>query len=115
MIELLRQQEEVCFRQLQMTWSQPTDKAEVLNQQFTSVFTKEGPGELTEMGEPYPSIRKLNIVTEGVEAQLQHLNPSKAQVTPWFLSMIASELAPIYQNLFQLFVDSGQVPGRKPL
>ena len=35
--------------------SNSKDKAEVLNQQFTSVFTKEGPGELPELGEPYPS------------------------------------------------------------
>ena len=94
--------------------SNSKDKAQVLNQQFTSVFTKEGPGELPELGEPYPSIPKLNIVTEGVEAQLRRLNPSKAQgpdeLPPWFLSMIASELAPIYQNLFQCSVDSGQVP-----
>ena len=86
----------------------------MLNQQFTSVFTKEGPGELPELGEPYPSIPKFNIVTEGVEAQLRRLNPSKAQgpdeLPPWFLSMIASELVPIYQNLFQCSVDSGQVP-----
>ena len=50
----------------------------------------------------------------GVLDQLNKLNPSKAQgpdgIPPWFLNMYAAQLAPIIQNIFQLSVDSSQVP-----
>ena len=89
-------------------------KADILNKQFSSVFTKEGPGEIPSLGVPYPSIENLVITTEGVETQLQKLDPSKSQgpdnLPPWFLKMIAADLAPIFRDLFQASVDTGEVP-----
>ena len=46
--------------------------------------------------------------------QPNKLNPSKAQgpdgIPPWFLNTYADQLAPILHNIFQLSVDSSQVP-----
>ena len=46
--------------------------------------------------------------------QVHVLNPPKAQgsdgIPPWFLNTYAAQLAPILQNIFQLSVDSSQVP-----
>ena len=92
-------------------------KAEALNEQFNSVglYTDEGNIPLPKLGEsPYGEIHKLQISNSGVFDQLNKLNPSKAQgpngIPPWFLNTYAAQLAPILQNIFQLSVDSSQVP-----
>ena len=90
-------------------------KAEALNEQFNSVYTDEGNIPLPKLGEsPYGEIHKLHISNSGVLDQLNKLNPSKAQgpdgIPPWFLNTYAAQLAPILQNIFQLSVDSSQVP-----
>ena len=89
-------------------------KADLLNKQFSSVFTKEGTGEIPLLGVPYPSIENLVITTEGVETQLLKLDPSKSQgpdnLSPWFLKMVAAELTLIFRDLFQSSVDTGEVP-----
>ena len=70
---------------------------------------------MPKLGEsPYGEIHKLHISNSGVLDQLNKLNPSKAQgpdgIPPWFLNTYAAQLAPILQNIFQLSVDSSQVP-----
>ena len=90
-------------------------KAEALNEQFNSVYTEEGSNPLPKLGEsPYGEIQKLDISVCGVLDQLNKLNPSKAQgpdgIPPWFLNTYAVQLAPILHNIFQLSVDSSQVP-----
>ena len=59
-------------------------------------------------------IDRLQISISGVLDQLNKLNPSKAQgpdgIPPWFLNKYAAQLAPILHNIFQLSVDSSQVP-----
>ena len=75
-------------------------KAEALNHQFASVFTKESKANVPSMG---PSnigdIPKLIISEAGVLKQLQNLMPNKApgpdQLPPWFLKMFAIKLAPM--------------------
>ena len=63
---------------------------------------------------PYGEIDRLQISISGVLDQLNKLNPSKAQwpdsIPPWFLNTYAAQLAPILHNIFQLSVDSSQVP-----
>ena len=57
----------------------------------------------------------LQISISGLLDQLLNkLNPSKAQgpdgIPPLFLNTYAAQLAPILHNIFQLSVDSSQVP-----
>ena len=90
-------------------------KAEALNEQFNSVYTEEGSIPLPNLGEtPYGEIDRLQISISGVLDQLNKLNPSKAQgpdgIPPWFLNRYAAQLSPILHNIFQLSVDSSQVP-----
>ena len=63
---------------------------------------------------PYGEIERLHISISGVLDQLNKLNPSKAQgpdgIPPWLLNTYATQLAPILHNIFQLSVDSSQVP-----
>ena len=70
---------------------------------------------LPNLGESqYWEIERLQISISGVLDQLNKLNPSKAQgpdgIPPWFLNTYAAQLAPILHNIFQLSVDSSQVP-----
>ena len=90
-------------------------KAEALNEQFNRVYTEEGSIPLPNLGEsPYGEIERLQISISGVLDQLNKLNPSKALgpdgIPPWFLNTYAGQLGPILHNIFQLSVDSSQVP-----
>ena len=81
----------------------------------STVYIEEGSIPLPKLGEsPYGEIHKLQISNSGVLDQLNKLNPSKAQgpdgIPPWFLNTYAAQLAPILHNIFQLSVDSSQVP-----
>ena len=54
-------------------------KSEILNSQFSSVFTKEGLENFPEMGsDPTPGLGSLIISEQGVLKQLSSLNPNKA-------------------------------------
>ena len=60
--------------------SDPDDKAEILNDQFRSVFTPRVSEESVPKlgGTPYPSIRPMTINVAGVEKLLSKLNVKKA-------------------------------------
>ena len=65
-------------------------KSEILNSQFSSVFTKEDLENIPEMGsDPTPGLGSLIMSEQGVLKQLSSLNPKKAcgpdQIPPWFL------------------------------
>ena len=93
--------------------------SEILNSQFSSVFTKEDLENIPEMGsDPTPGLESLIISEQGVLKQLSSLNPNKAcgpdQIPPWFLKTFASDIAPILTDIFQDSIDSGTVPhGRR--
>ena len=81
----------------------------------STVPTEEGSIPLPKLGEsPYGGIDRLQMSISGVLDQLNKLNPSKAQgpdgIPPWFLNTYAAQLAPIRHNIFQLSVDSSQIP-----
>lgn len=91
------------------------DKADALNNQFSSVFTKEDTTSLPTLGDSkIPDIPDLIIGEEGVKKQLNNLKPSKAPgpngIFPWILRMMADELAPILTSLFQQSIDEGSLP-----
>ena len=81
-------------------------KAEILNDQFVSVFTHEDTSDVPHLhGPTYPSISDLHVSTKGVEKLLGNIKPSKAagpdQIPCRFLKELASELAPILAAIFQ--------------
>lgn len=90
-------------------------KAEILNNQFKSVFTKEDSSDIPKLfGPNYPEISDLVITQRGVEKLLSQLNPSKAagpdQIPCRILRELSQELAPILSALFQQSLDTGTLP-----
>ena len=70
--------------------SEGKEKAEALNAQFVSVFTKEDKEDIPTMSEgTIPKISDLVISEKRVWKQLQELSPNKAagpdELPPWFL------------------------------
>ena len=90
-------------------------KAEILNDQFTSVFTEEDLSTVPDMGvDPKPCVGALEITVEGVVKQLNSLNPQKASgpdgIPSWFLKQNAAIIAPTLTHIFRESVDTGTVP-----
>lgn len=81
-------------------------KAEILNDQFKSVFTKQDHLEETpNLNEPrYPKIDDLYISIEGVEKLLHNIDPNKASgpdsIPNKILKLCAKELAPAMTHIF---------------
>ena len=91
-------------------------KAELLNQQFQSVFTNEDHKEKLPdpAGRSYPTIDGLVITYEGVHKSLQKLNTSKAvgpdAIPNLFLKNTAPESAKILQLIFRQSLQTGALP-----
>jgi hypothetical protein len=57
----------------------PSEKAIILNEQFTSVFTKEDTNNIPEKGPSvYTSMKNITISNTGVKKSIQRLNEKKA-------------------------------------
>ena len=55
------------------------EKANILNDQFTSVFTEEDTTNVTTMGpSPFPDLEQIQIHANGIKSLLSALNPNKA-------------------------------------
>ena len=92
-------------------------KAEILNNQFTNVFTQEDLSKIPDIGySRIPAIDSLSIATNGVAKQLSLSKTNKASgpdaIPPWFLKEHAAEIAPILANIFQDSTESGTAPSR---
>ena len=92
-------------------------KAEILNNQFSNVFTQEDLQNIPDIGYGrIQAIDSLSITTDGVAKQLSLLKTNKASgpdaIPPWFLKEHAAEIAPMLANIFQDTTKSGTVPGR---
>jgi len=90
-------------------------KANSLNAQYTSVFTREPEGRLPTLeGPPSPLMQDIHFTNPGIEKLLQNLNPSKASgpdlLPTRILKMIAAEIAPILTVIFQQSYNTGTVP-----
>ena len=90
-------------------------KANALNEQFQSVFTRETP--ITpEHAHPqeHPSISDLTFTVAGVEKLLQNLKPGKASgpdnLSPRVLQKLSSTIAPAITKIFNKSYISGCVP-----
>ena len=93
----------------------PAGKAEVLNQQFSSAFTREDPNNIPDLGpSPYQTMAVVNISRTGVEKLLARLNPAKAsgpdELSARIIKKTAAQISPIYAFLFQQSLDQGTVP-----
>jgi hypothetical protein len=90
-------------------------KAEILNHQFQSVYTKEDTTTLPDKGNStIKSMNDIYITENGVIKLLKDLNPHKAsgpdQIPTRLLKLCASELAPAIVRISQTSLDSGTVP-----
>ncbi len=105
-------------------------KAEILNNQFTSVFSKLAPCSLKQLTSkvarkhvsdlppqhqsPHSYMPPITITAKGVDKLLQKLDPHKAagpdNIKPRVLKELHAELTPILCFLFQLSIDQGKIP-----
>ena len=92
-------------------------KAEILNDQFTSVFTNDNQDNFAHTvleGPSIPSISDIKVSMVGVLKMLRNLNVKKAggpdHLSCRLLKELAEELAPIYADIFQCSLDTGVLP-----
>jgi hypothetical protein len=93
----------------------PKEKADALNRQFESVFTREAPIDAsTNLDQAYPSMPEINITVPGVEKLLKGLNEHKAsgpdQIAPKILKELAETIAPALTTIFRRSYETGEVP-----
>ena len=91
------------------------DKAELLNTQFQSVFTREDDSTTPMMSGPsFPSILDIDITTQGVRKLLQNLKINKASgpdgIPNRILKETAQQIAPALTAIFQYSLNHGVVP-----
>ena len=90
-------------------------KAEILNDQFKSVFTKEDMNNKPNKGQsPYTPMQNIKVTAKGIEKLLCNLKTNKAtgpdQVPAFILKTAAKEIAPALAQLFQHSLDTGEIP-----
>ena len=89
-------------------------KAEILNNQFKSVFTSENTNLPQEPNTNIPAMPDIIITTEGVAKLLHDLNPKKAtgpdEVPAKILQLAANKLAPALSLIFQKSLSTGELP-----
>ena len=95
--------------------SDKTSKAENLNEQFQSVYTREDTSSITDKGRsPNPSMTNITVTCNGIFKLLKNLKSSKAtgpdSIPAFILKEAAQELAPILTLIFQRSLDTGIVP-----
>ena len=94
------------------TLSEDSAKANALNAQFASVFTREDTSVIPNLsGTAYPIMRPINVAVEGVASLLANLDPSKASgpdgIPARFLKDMANDLAPL---IYQASLQQGRIP-----
>lgn len=90
-------------------------KAEILNDQFQSVYTREDTSNLPDKGpSPHQTMDDIEISRHGVFKLLAQLKPHKATgpdcIPAFILRAAAHELAPILTLIYQRSLDTGVVP-----
>ena len=97
------------------TLSEDSAKANALNAQFASVFTREDTSVIPNLsGIVYPIMRPINVAVEGVTFLLANLDPSKASgpdgIPARFLKDMANGLAPSLTLIYQASLQQGRIP-----
>ncbi len=96
--------------------SDPSSKAELLNAQFESVFTRENEDEELPMpaGPQLPTIDDLFVSAQGVQKLLSQININKASgpdsIPNAILKSLSNELAPVLASIFNQTLVTGQLP-----
>ena len=93
----------------------PKQEANVLNRQFTSVFTNDDDSAMPNLGpSPHPSVSNIKISSNGVTKLLRNLKPFKATgpdgIPARLIRKTADEIAPAVTLLFQASLDQSTVP-----
>ena len=86
-------------------------KAEILNQQFKSVFTDNNPYILPSN---HPSIDNLTFSVNGIQKLLQELKHGKApgpdNIPTWMLQTCSAKIAPVLQVIFTQSLKTHMLP-----
>ena len=95
--------------------AEPKDKADILNRQYESTWTKEDKSSIPSPdGTPFPSMPEIEVINEGVVKLLLKLNPNKASgpdlLPARVLKEMATEIGPFLTIIFQKSFDTGIVP-----
>ena len=95
--------------------SDSKQKAEVLNEQFCSVYSNDTGAPVPDLGpSPHDDIPQIKVWRKGVELLLQGINPNKAagpdEIYTRVLKNLAKPLSIIFADFFQRSLDSGTVP-----
>ena len=89
-------------------------KAELLLEEFSSVFTQENTESIPWLGPAKEKIGKINITVQGVTKLLKSLKPHKAsgpdRIPNRVLKEIAEEIAPAITALFTQSLEEGVIP-----
>ena len=98
-----------------LVYSNPSEKANILNEQFCSVFTEEDMNSMPDLGEsPHPDMPDIQVTVQGVHKLLKNLNPSKAagpdNIPCRLLVLVAQEIAPALTLLFNRSLQTGETP-----
>ena len=95
-------------------YTDPIDKANILNNQFCSVFTEPN-GKTKEIDEnSFPNIENIKVSEPGVKKLLDNINVHKStgpdEIPGRLLKQFSHFLSPVYAILFQASLDQGIVP-----
>ena len=93
----------------------PLEKANMLNNQFTSVFTKENQEYIPDKGpSPFKPMDKITITDAGVTKCINRLNEKKAsgpdKIPITILKKTAIAITPVLSFIFQQSLDTGEIP-----
>ena len=93
----------------------PLSKAETLNQQFYSVFTKENNNKTPPINfTRYPSMVNIEFTTQGIVKILQELKPGKSagpdKIPMWILKEYTMFIAPILKVIYTQSYQTGILP-----
>ena len=97
-------------------YSDSVNKANILNEQFSSVFNKnEDTSTIKDKGpSPFTPMKPITVSTDGVRKLLNGLNIHKATgpdgISPRLLKTLSDELAPVLTVLFQASINQGILP-----
>ena len=90
------------------------ENAEEFNGQFTDVFNKNEHTQVPLLNRSVTFMNDIAISKDEVIKLLKGLNPSKAlgpdELHPRVLKELATELGPVFANLFQQSMDTGKIP-----